>query len=1012
MLPYQFASGIFLRFPVYSFENYKADKLQEVMDTPFFRMAIYFGSRQLYREAELKNFCCAQMNTGMQQSLLKYYNRMCYRATPFGMFSGFACTAWNENQQGLFISEQEELSLQADFRISAAIGNIFLESQMSDDILYYSNTSLYTFGKELRYIKRGCEADMAEQGQGIAAVDKNSLLCRLLEISRNGIKRQELSAFLEHYAGEQSSELLKELEAEGLIFNSAQPNVTGESYLRRLGKLSGNSVIAGLAQSLEKIRLSAEVNVPELEELVKPFEGLSRQLRHPFYVNYQKNVRGGVDVKHQHDILEGLYCLGRMQQGIVPDAMSRFQTDFTRRFEDREIPLMLALDPEAGLGYEQLEQPVNTGELLNGITFTGPVAEKVISWGPVQELLLGKMYKPASQRNIITITDQDINELPESQKSKYSPGISVMFRIHGQKVFIEEAGGASATSLPGRFSAFSEELLNHARSIADKEQEQNPHIVFAEIAHFTEEHAANINTREHIRRYEIPVLVHSTLPAEQVISLNDLYVSVREGQVMIRSGRLNKRVIPRLSTAYNYKRSELPVFRFLCDLQYHGLASSFSLNPERLLPGLNFYPRIEYKNCVLSPAIWILNQEDVSSMLDADDPYSAFLKLAGELNLKRYFALSSGDRQLVFDSEEQAGIEMFLAEARNEKRVIIKEFFLPGAGESLLKNEQGEAYVHQMVAALTCTQESYSSENILQHIPLKIKRNFAPGDEWLYFKIYCAPQNADYILTRKLFPLLKKYLNCSEIDQWFFIRYYDPGHHLRLRVKAGNTLIKDLPGLLSRLLKPLIESGIISNLSLDTYRREIERYGPKTIVDAERAFMSSSELVIAHLQENKNEFETIQFAMFSADALLNSFDIAAPVKLELLEHICTGLMNELGEEKQLRDDLNRKYREHQQAIWSFMAEGKQSLSREEILRIRIFKKDLCTLRIAMKKYEPGGMRRCAADMLHMHMNRIFSAEQRKKELVIYYLTLRFYLSLQARKRGYSVERKVQAIKNV
>ena len=208
--------------------------------------------------------------------------------------------------------------------------------------------------------------------------------------------------------------------------------------------------------------------------------------------------------------------------------------------------------------------------------------------------------------------------------------------------------------------------------------------------------------------------------------------------------------------------------------------------------------------------------------------------------------------------------------------------------------------------------------------------------------------------------------------------------------------MKELPGLLNRILKPLAESGIITNIVLDTYKREIERYGFKTMEDAERAFMSSSELVAEYLHENRDELQTIQFAILSSDALFSSFNLDIPARLNLLENICRGLMNELGQEKQLRDDLNRKYREHQQTIRAFMAEGQVFFTSKGYTKLRIFKKDLNILKRAMSRHEPAGMSRCIGDILHMHMNRIFSAEQRKKELVIYYLCLRFYLSLKAR----------------
>lgn len=995
MLPYTFSSSLFLRAPAFSFNAFGMGKLQEMLDSSFFRSAIYFASPELYRQAELKNFRSEDLNERTRQSLFKYFNRMCYRATPFGMCSAFFSVLWTGNKEGLYMNGEEKLHIQADFRLGVALAGILAGKGDNDSILYYSNPSLYTFGKELRYIKTTEPGEKNELVQGIAATERNQLLCTLLRICLKGIRKDELILLLKKHAGEEeAAELFQEMKAEQLILNAGRLNVTGENYLKRISELSGNSELAGIVRTLDGIRLPAEVNVPELEKLVKPYVHYCENLRHPYYVNFQRKVKGSLNQDYQEILLKGLYCLSRMQQNSESLAINLFKKEYISRFEDREIPLLLALDPEGGIGYGQLEQSLDTGDLLKGITFTIAAEEKQIIWGPLQELLMRRICSATIENQSITLSDQDIAGLPFTEKGKYPPGISVMFRIFQGKVIIEEAGGVCAASLTGRFTPFDDHVREQAKALADAEQEQNKEVIFAEIACFTDEHAANINTRAHIRDYEIPVLVHSTLPAGQVISLNDLYVSVYRDEVIIRSARLNRRVIPRLSSAYNHNRSELPVFRFFCDLQYQGLAVRFGLNPESLLPGLDYYPRIEYEECILSPAIWILKPGDLPKGTGTA-AYDAFILLADRRHISRFFALTSADKYLVFDREDPAGIQIFLTEAGNSANLKLEEFFIPDEGDALLRSENGEPFVHQFVASLTCKERSYTHSGQSHQSQKNVQRDFIPGDEWLYFKIYCAPQNADYILAAKIYPLIKKYLRSGQIEQWFFIRYYEHGHHLRIRLKAKREVISEMPGLFNRLLKPLSDSGLITRVLLDTYRREIERYGAKNMAGAEAAFMRSSELVAVHLSGNPDEVRTIDFAILSTDSLLNSFRINLSYRIKLLENICRNLMTELGFEKQLREDLNRKYREHQRGIRELMLKGTGFLSASERSKFTSFASNLCSLNEEIhSEYSPKA--KFASDLLHMHMNRIFSTDQRKKELVIYYLCLRYYLSEQAR----------------
>ena len=77
-----------------------------------------------------------------------------------------------------------------------------------------------------------------------------------------------------------------------------------------------------------------------------------------------------------------------------------------------------------------------------------------------------------------------------------------------------------------------------------------------------------------------------------------------------------------------------------------------------------------------------------------------------------------------------------------------------------------------------------------------LKRSFVPGDEWLYYKLYCNPLNADIILINYLKPLLDSLKNEMRVKNSFFVRYEDPKYHIRLRIQfntiseISNALIK------------------------------------------------------------------------------------------------------------------------------------------------------------------------------------------------------------------------------
>jgi len=69
----------------------------------------------------------------------------------------------------------------------------------------------------------------------------------------------------------------------------------------------------------------------------------------------------------------------------------------------------------------------------------------------------------------------------------------------------------------------------------------------------------------------------------------------------------------------------------------------------------------------------------------------------------------------------------------------------------------------------------------------KVQRTFIAGDQWLYYKIYTGVKTADLILTKIIKPFADQLLAQGLIKKWFFIRYADPKHHIRIRLNIESS---------------------------------------------------------------------------------------------------------------------------------------------------------------------------------------------------------------------------------
>src|SRR5204862_6197810 len=120
--------------------------------------------------------------------------------------------------------------------------------------------------------------------------------------------------------------------------------------------------------------------------------------------------------------------------------------------------------------------------------------------------------------------------------------------------------------------------------------------------------------------------------------------------------------------------------------------------------------------------------------------------------------------------------------------------------------------------------------------PGEIRRRFAPGSEWFYAKLFTGSATADHILTGAIAPIAR------DLPVWFFLRYSDPHWHVRFRVRGEPAgLYGELMPGLAAATRAMLDDGRMWRLQLDTYEREIERYGgPVGIELAERLFCADS----------------------------------------------------------------------------------------------------------------------------------------------------------------------------
>ncbi len=228
--------------------------------------------------------------------------------------------------------------------------------------------------------------------------------------------------------------------------------------------------------------------------------------------------------------------------------------------------------------------------------------------------------------------------------------------------------------------------------------------------------------------------------------------------------------------------------------------------------------------------------------------------------------------------------------------------------------------------------------------------------------------------------------------------------HLRIRFFNTDRTCRQpaVEGGFTAALQPLLESGIIHRVTLDTYSRELERYGADLIGATERIFHNDSLAVLRFIcvTGGRGRDYRLLFALRGIDMFLDDFSLTCEEKAILLGQMRLSFFNEFGGSPLLQKQLNERYRKYQQLIFSHMD---RTLDKDNEIDdgVAIF-----TFRSAMNKEIVGAIlslpRATRHDLFglltsytHMYMNRLFIAKQRTYELVVYHFLEKYYLSRQA-----------------
>jgi thiopeptide-type bacteriocin biosynthesis protein len=1008
------------------------ERLAQLAARPEFREAVFIASPSL--EAALESWRREPESKAArkaEQSLVCYFSRAAARPTPFGLFAG--CTTGKVGKRTrLQLSDADlyrrhtRIDMDYLWALSEALER---DSALRDGFLHRPNSSLCEVGARLHF----AEAVQAENGRSyrLVAVDKTPYLMATLERAREGEHLDVLAAALvdDEVTHAEAKAYVSELAESQILTSELRPQLTGEQPIAVLIRtLAQNPASAQAAQRLSDAQNDLAVidgegvgaSPDRYRAIASALSGLPAAPQQSRLVQVDLTKPACELALGEHvvaEILRGVRALHAFTRGREPEALARFREGFVRRYETREVPLPEVLDEENGIGFERSSSPsAEAAELLGGLPL-GRVGDQTARWTRHDALLLDKLGRAlGAGDDEISIDSSDLASVEGSEPLALPDGLQVMASIEAAsedavgrgafRVFVRSASGPSGAELLGRFCHVDAQLHRYLAEHLRVEESNRPDCVYAEIVHLPEGRVGNILCRPVLRAYEIPYLGRSGAPAERQIPVSDLLVSVERDRIVLRSRRLGREVIPRLTTAHNYVWRGLGVYRFLCALQHQATASGlmWDWGPLESAP---FLPRVVHGRTVLSRATWNLNDSELAAFRQppGGPQFAAVQQLRAERSLPRYVALVDADNELVVDLDNVLSIEALAGQLKRRASTALVEL-LPGA-ESLCAVGPEGRFVHELVLPFVRSSSHPPSASVRPRRATGCQRRFAVGSQWLYAKLFTGTATADRVLDVAV-EAVGASLASAVASRWFFIRFGDPEWHVRLRVNGDprGLLHETLPAL-SSLTAPLVDSGQLWRVELDTYEREVERYGgARGIEIAEEVFHADSDAVLAIMRALKGEAGADQrwrAALIGIDRLFDDFGLGLERKRAIVRFACDGYGKELGADRVFQRALSHRYRDQRAELEALVnGAGEPPLALRggvEALRRRSVRVE--ALAEELRWLDERGELSASLDEIvmsyaHMHVNRLLRSAQRAQEYVLYELLDRIYGSRAAR----------------
>ena len=792
-------------------------------------------------------------------SVVRYLLRMTGRSTPFGLFAGVAVAGFGTTPGQCWGTEHRAVARAAAEWLTEVIARVEGCPEVLAGLPVIANTTQVVRGSRLivPYQPRSL-------ARGTAAVEVSlrytAAVRAAVEAAQEPIRFDDLSGKIQSsfpaVPALTVTTMLTELVRRGaLITNlrapSTEPDALGHLVTQLAATDAAAAPAAGLIAALTEIRaLMEQHNLAPVgaggalrTELSSRMRQLAPARKHPLAVDLRLDVTTVLPVEVGLEVERATAVLTRLSAHPTgAPAWRDYHQRFYERFGRGALVPVLEVVADSGIGWPD--------------GYPGTVRPEPRSpWSGRDETLLSLAQGAAFDGRDEVVLDESLIAALELRPGRHRPpphlevGVRVDatdqqalargdFRL--EIVTVSRAAGV----VTGRFLPVlgAEDRQQLAASLAalpggDRDT------VAAQLSFPPLDPATAHVTRTPRTLPTVISLAEHRRPGEEgVLTVRDLAVGCDGQRMYLAVPALGRRVEAAGMHALNLLTHTPPLARFLTELgrAQSAQVTAFDWGAAARLP---FLPRVRYGRTILSPARWRLDAADLPARSTALPVWDKALSgWQARRRVPRRVHLVDGDRLLPLDLD-QVG-----------HRVLLRTH-LDGAPQAVLTEAPDPAqagwcggHPHEVIVPLTATEPPAWPPLPAPTRARVVRRGHgqAPAaSRVLLAGLYGDLHRQDTVLVEYLPDLL------ARLDQppWWYIRYRDPDHHLRLRIALPDP---DQYGatahVVSTWAEELHQAGLLREVRYTTSYPETGRWGSGPAwAAAEDVFRADSRALLTQL---------------------------------------------------------------------------------------------------------------------------------------------------------------------